>query len=170
MGWVVSVAPQPRFAPGKWPPVPIGWAPEPVWTQRLEEKSVCPCRGSNLGRPVRSETLYWLSYPGSYNLEDHYQNGSGGLKRDSLFLDPYIYDAVAFAGRTVNSAYACMLEIHRWWQPSSLPVVNWKTYFQLGECGWGLSNICCIWRTWVQLEFPEKETSANELIARIITE
>jgi hypothetical protein len=29
--------------PGKGPPIPIGqeagWAPEPVWTQRLEEKS-----------------------------------------------------------------------------------------------------------------------------------
>jgi hypothetical protein len=32
-----------RYALGKGPPVPIvqevGWAPEPVWTQRLEEKS-----------------------------------------------------------------------------------------------------------------------------------
>jgi hypothetical protein len=32
--------------PGKGPPVPIvqeaGWAPEPVWTQRLEEKSFSP--------------------------------------------------------------------------------------------------------------------------------
>jgi hypothetical protein len=31
-----------RHAPGKGPPVPIvqepGWAPDPVWTQRLEEK------------------------------------------------------------------------------------------------------------------------------------
>jgi hypothetical protein len=31
------------FPPGKGPPLPIGqeagWAPEPVWTQRLEEKS-----------------------------------------------------------------------------------------------------------------------------------
>jgi hypothetical protein len=31
---------------GKGPPVPIvqeaGWAPEPVWTQRLEEKSFAP--------------------------------------------------------------------------------------------------------------------------------
>jgi hypothetical protein len=31
------------LSPGKGPPVPIvqeaGWAPEPVWTQRLEEKS-----------------------------------------------------------------------------------------------------------------------------------
>jgi hypothetical protein len=42
--------------PGKGPPVPIvqegGWAPEPVWTQRLEEKSFRLCRGSNLDRPV----------------------------------------------------------------------------------------------------------------------
>jgi hypothetical protein len=44
------------FAPEKGTPVPIvqeaGWAPEPVWTQRLEEKSICQCRGSNLDRPV----------------------------------------------------------------------------------------------------------------------
>jgi hypothetical protein len=41
---------------GKGRLVPIGqeagWAPEPVWTQRLEEKSSCLCRGSNLARPV----------------------------------------------------------------------------------------------------------------------
>jgi hypothetical protein len=33
---------RPCFSPGKAPPVPIGleagWAPEPVWTQRLEEQ------------------------------------------------------------------------------------------------------------------------------------
>jgi hypothetical protein len=41
--------------PGKGPLVPIvqeaGWAPEPVWTQRLEEKSFRLYRGSNLDRP-----------------------------------------------------------------------------------------------------------------------
>jgi hypothetical protein len=41
---------------GKGAPVPIvqetGWAPEPVWTQRLEEKILCLCRGSNLDRPI----------------------------------------------------------------------------------------------------------------------
>jgi hypothetical protein len=41
---------------GKRPPVPIGqeagWAPEAVWTQRLEEKSICLCRGWNLDHPV----------------------------------------------------------------------------------------------------------------------
>jgi hypothetical protein len=58
---------------GKGPPVPIvqeaGWAPEPVWTQRLEEKSL-PLKGiepRSPGRPARSHTLYWLSYPDSSN-------------------------------------------------------------------------------------------------------
>jgi hypothetical protein len=53
---LVSVRPRPRFAPGKEPPVPVvqeaGWASEPVWTQRLEEKSFRICRGSNTDRPV----------------------------------------------------------------------------------------------------------------------
>jgi hypothetical protein len=44
------------LAPGKGPPVPIvqeaGWAPEPVWAQRLKEKSFRLCRESNLYRPV----------------------------------------------------------------------------------------------------------------------
>jgi hypothetical protein len=30
----------------------VGWAPEPVWTQRSEEKVLCPCRGSNPVHPV----------------------------------------------------------------------------------------------------------------------
>jgi hypothetical protein len=39
-------APAALLPPGKGPPVPIvqeaGWAPGPVWTQRLEEKSFAP--------------------------------------------------------------------------------------------------------------------------------
>jgi hypothetical protein len=60
------------LAPAKGPPVPIvqeaAWAPEPVWTRRLEEKSSRLCRGSNLDHPVVHPiaTLYWLSYPGSF--------------------------------------------------------------------------------------------------------
>jgi hypothetical protein len=54
--WVVSVTPRPRFSPwGKYPGThlqEIGWAPGPVWTQRLEEKSFCLWRGSNLDRPL----------------------------------------------------------------------------------------------------------------------
>jgi hypothetical protein len=53
--------------PGKGPPVPIvqeaGWAPEPVWRQRLEEKSFRLCRGSNLHRPVvQSVTRHYTDW------------------------------------------------------------------------------------------------------------
>jgi hypothetical protein len=50
---------------GKGPPVPFGqeagWAPEPVCTQRLQEKSSLPPQGiehRSAGRPVRRQTLY----------------------------------------------------------------------------------------------------------------
>jgi hypothetical protein len=53
---VVSLTPRPRFSPGEKTQVSIvheaGWAPEPVWTQRLEEKSFRLCQESNLDRPV----------------------------------------------------------------------------------------------------------------------
>jgi hypothetical protein len=53
--WSAS-RPDRDLPPGKGPPVPIvqeaGWAPEPVWTQRLEEKFFCLCRASNLDHPV----------------------------------------------------------------------------------------------------------------------
>jgi hypothetical protein len=57
---------------GKEPPVPtvqeVGWAAEPVWTQRLEQKSFCLCQGSNLNHPVIQPVLipYWLSYLDHY--------------------------------------------------------------------------------------------------------
>jgi hypothetical protein len=61
-------APAALLPPGKGPPVPIvletGWAPEPVWTQRLEEKNPFPLPGiepRSPGRPARSQTLYCLS-------------------------------------------------------------------------------------------------------------
>jgi hypothetical protein len=48
--------------PGKEPPVPTvqeaGWAPEPVWKQRLK-RILCLCRESNPGFPVRSHTIHW---------------------------------------------------------------------------------------------------------------
>jgi hypothetical protein len=57
------------LAPGKGSQEPIvqeaGWASEPVWAQRPEEKSFRHCRGSNLERPVVQPVvaLYRLSYP-----------------------------------------------------------------------------------------------------------
>jgi hypothetical protein len=49
-------APAALFSRGKdlWVPIlqEAGWAPEPVWAQRLEEKAFRLCQGSNVYRPV----------------------------------------------------------------------------------------------------------------------
>jgi hypothetical protein len=59
-----ALRPDRTLAAGKGPPVPIvqeaGWAPEPVWTQRLEGKVLSPLPGiepRSPGRPARGETL-----------------------------------------------------------------------------------------------------------------
>jgi hypothetical protein len=64
------------LSPGKGPPVPIvqeaGWAPEPVWTQRLQEKSFRLCRGSNLDcpfvQPVARQYTDWATRLTSWNI------------------------------------------------------------------------------------------------------
>jgi hypothetical protein len=49
-------APAALLPPGKGPQVPIGqeagWAPEPVWTQRLQVKSSARAGGSNPDRQI----------------------------------------------------------------------------------------------------------------------
>jgi len=60
-GWVVSSTARPHFTPAK-DPVPIvkeaGWAPGPVLTGGKS----CPHRDSIPDRPVRSQSIYRLSY------------------------------------------------------------------------------------------------------------
>jgi hypothetical protein len=61
--WSAS-CPGRALPPGKAPPVPIvqeaGWAPEPVWTQRLEEKSSVGDRTPVVQSVVRHYT-YWAT-------------------------------------------------------------------------------------------------------------
>jgi hypothetical protein len=56
MGWVVSVTPQPHFAPGEMAPCTHCTG---VWVDlragldtEVRGKILCPCRGSNLDRPI----------------------------------------------------------------------------------------------------------------------
>jgi hypothetical protein len=67
--WSAS-RPGSALPPGKGPLVPTvqeaGWAPEPVWTKWLQEKSIRLCRGSNLVRPVvHPVARYYTELPGS---------------------------------------------------------------------------------------------------------
>jgi hypothetical protein len=46
-----------------------GWVgPRAGLDTEVRGKILCPCRGSNPDHPVRSQTLYWLSYPGSSSI------------------------------------------------------------------------------------------------------
>jgi hypothetical protein len=55
-GELLASRPGRALALGKGHPVPTvqepGWASDLFWTQRLQEKFFCLCRGSNLDRPV----------------------------------------------------------------------------------------------------------------------
>jgi hypothetical protein len=73
--WSVSLLGR-ALAMGKGPPVPIlrdaGWVSEPVWTQRMQGKAFSSLPGiesRSSGRPACSQTLHWLSYPATYDLE-----------------------------------------------------------------------------------------------------
>jgi hypothetical protein len=62
--WSAST-PRPCFTPGTH--CTGGWlGPRAGLDREARGKILCPCRGSNLGHPVRSQTLYWLSYHGSH--------------------------------------------------------------------------------------------------------
>jgi hypothetical protein len=58
--------PRPRYTPGERTPgthCAGGWVgPRAVLDVEAIRKILCLCRGSNPGRPVRSQTLYWLRY------------------------------------------------------------------------------------------------------------
>jgi hypothetical protein len=68
-GWVVSITPQPCFTPRERTPGAHwtgGWVgPRVSLDTEARRKILYLCRGSNPSCPVCSQTLYWLSYPGS---------------------------------------------------------------------------------------------------------
>jgi hypothetical protein len=70
--WSAS-CPSCALVPGKGLPVPTvqgaGWASEPVWTQRLQEKSFRLCQGSNLDHPVvQPVARHYTKLPSSHIL------------------------------------------------------------------------------------------------------
>jgi hypothetical protein len=74
-GWEVNVTPQLRFTPGERNPGTYwtgGWVgPRAGLHTEVRGRIVLPLHGiqpRSSRRPVRSQTLYWLSYPGSLKI------------------------------------------------------------------------------------------------------
>jgi hypothetical protein len=62
-GWVVSITPRPRFTPGERTPgahCAGGWVGLRAGLD-AETRGKSLCRGSNPGRSVRSQTVYWAT-------------------------------------------------------------------------------------------------------------
>jgi hypothetical protein len=70
---VVSITPCPHFTPGERTPgthCTGGWVdPRAGLDAEARWKILWLCQGSNPSHPVRSQTLYWLSYPSSILLQ-----------------------------------------------------------------------------------------------------
>jgi hypothetical protein len=99
MGWMVSVTLRPRVSPRERTPGTIvqeaGWAPEPVWTQRIEEKSFCLCRGSNLVRSVVQPVAR------------HYTDWATRLLPSTVTYSKYILILFVFAVRLLIMCSVC---------------------------------------------------------------
>jgi hypothetical protein len=91
-GWVVSVTPRPRFSPGERTPgthCTGGWVgPRAGLDTETRGKIILPRSGIEPRSPsrlVRSQTLYWLSYPAHFVFwRSHVQTSA---RRDTILTD-----------------------------------------------------------------------------------
>jgi hypothetical protein len=76
------------------------------------KKILCPCRGLNLNRPARSQTLYWLSYRGSENC----------IKLELMYCNEFLYPitVIVITGKC-SFSHACV-----WWRLYTLDT-GWST-------------------------------------------
>jgi hypothetical protein len=131
---------------GKGPPVPIvqeaGRASEPVWTQRIEEKSFPLCRQSNLDRPVVQpvarqyiDGTTWLTTNSTDDIQDCYVFLSSG----SIVSDYGLDDRGLIPGRG-KGFFLYPLCPDRLWGPPSLLYNGYRGVLSPGvKRGWGVT-------------------------------
>jgi hypothetical protein len=136
-----------------------GWASEPVWTQRLEEKSLprLVIEPRSPGRPVCSQALYWLSYPGSW-VPTNWQSIPGQRQAKS-FLSK-LSDKTTVKLLKLNRSQAwqvtglltghCHLQGHIFKLGISDNHICWRCYMERGT----VSHILCEWVVSAGLTFP----------------
>jgi hypothetical protein len=98
-----------------------GWVgPRAGLDAEAKRKILCPCLGSNPGRPIRSQTQYWLNYPSSHYCNYYYyfilKNLLGLLSR------PTHYAHVKFVGCNIKGSHRSLVS-------SLINNISWTTWF-----------------------------------------
>jgi hypothetical protein len=139
-----------HFSSRKGPPVPTaqeaGWAPELVWTRRLEEKSFASAaiKPRSPGNPVCSQTLYWLSDPGSQ------------IKMHHLQEERYEH----FLGLALQVCFATSFSSLWWWKQ----YVSLKCQVYFHETTWHyIPDICDLQNKLHLLSFAPDDSSATTI-------
>jgi hypothetical protein len=110
--WSAS-RPSRALPPRKGPPLPIvqeaGWAPEPVWTQRLEEKPFRLCRESNLYRlvvqPVARHYTDWAIQLTEINNTNNMTTNNILVKSSTEFTSRQAYTSKLHASEANQAQY-----------------------------------------------------------------
>jgi hypothetical protein len=111
--WVVSITPRPRFTPGERAPgthCTGGWVgPRAGLAAEDREKILYLCRRSNPGRPVRSQTLYWLNYSAHSDL-------SAFMLRILPIILPFYYQKIIQFAQTVPELKKRTVNLQNIWK------------------------------------------------------
>jgi hypothetical protein len=133
-GLVVSVTPRPCFTPGERtpPPVPIvqeaGWAPEPVCTKRLEEKSFAPAGDRTpIAQPVVRHYTAWAN-PTPFLPEGNIKNKHETDVNAIITLSTGIYISLREANNiiTVRLFSDCSIQHGFYHTQNQLHIYNWS--------------------------------------------
>jgi hypothetical protein len=137
--WSAS-RPGPRFTPGKRTPgthcTGAEWAPELVWTQRLEEKFSCLSRGSNLDSSVVQSVVRhytaWATRLPHANISDVKQ----GIHQNTTRM----FDCDRKLMRDAPDVRSSRKYTRR--PGASVPdIISWSATAHAGCCGWHLSAL-----------------------------
>jgi hypothetical protein len=147
MGWMVRVTPRPRFTPWKRPPGTHwigGWV---GFRAGLDTEAtgiiLCLCWGSNPGRSVCSQTMYWLSYPAPLRMRTRYKTRVFNITQISAYFPAYREES------RLMRLSSCLTPPINFWMPeltsTKLYTLGFTIYVELPNFTDSLGPQCTVW-------------------------
>jgi hypothetical protein len=141
-GWVVTITPRRRFTPGKRAPGTRfvgGWVgPRAILDPEVGVKILRLCRGLNPVRSIRSQTPYWLSYPGFLHrtwLAHILDQASSVYTITPCFIDIYFNIILSYLPGFCNSSFRLYFHgishLSHVWFVSFTPHTSWLEHIMI---------------------------------------